>query len=66
MKLRTESWQRSMERSDDKIAQLEDRVENYRLRLVKQFSAMEQTLSQMQSQSSNMLNALSSLSYNNK
>ena len=66
VKLRTESWQRSMDRSDDKIAQLEDRIENYRLRLVKQFSAMEQTLSQMQSQSTNMLNALSSLSYNNK
>ncbi len=65
VKLRTESWQRSMDRSDDKIAQLEDRIENYRLRLVKQFSAMEQTLSQMQSQSANMLNALSSLSYNN-
>ena len=63
--LRTESWQNAMNRSDDKIARLEERIENYRLRLVKQFSAMEQTLSQLQSQSTNMLNAISSLSYNN-
>jgi flagellar capping protein FliD len=62
--LRTESWQRSMNRADDRIARLEDQIESYRLRLVKQFSAMEQTMSQMQSQSANMLNALSSLSYN--
>jgi flagellar capping protein FliD len=38
-----------MNYADDKIANLEDRIERYRLRLVKQFSAMEQAMSQMQS-----------------
>lgn len=56
--MRTESYTRSMSRSDDKITQLEDRIEKYRLRLVKQFSAMEQALSQLQSQSANMLSQL--------
>jgi len=63
--MRTESWQRSISRADDKIVQLEDRIESYRLRLVKQFTAMEQALSQMQSQSANMLSALSNLQYSN-
>lgn len=63
--MRTESWQRSISNADDKIVQLEDRIESYRLRLVKQFTAMEQALSQMQSQSANMLSALSNLQYGN-
>ncbi|MBN1757957.1 MAG: flagellar filament capping protein FliD [Chitinispirillaceae bacterium] len=65
VKLRTDSWQHSMDRADDKISQLEERIESYRLRLVNQFSAMEQTLSQMQSQSANMLSAISSFQYSN-
>jgi flagellar hook-associated protein 2 len=56
--LRQESWQRSIRSADDRIERLETRIENYRLRLVKQFSAMEQTLNQLQSQSSNMMSAL--------
>lgn len=63
--LRTESYQRSISQSEDRIERLKDRIENYRLRLVNQFSAMEQALSQMQSQSANMLSALGSLTYGN-
>ncbi|MBN1577508.1 MAG: flagellar filament capping protein FliD [Chitinispirillaceae bacterium] len=64
--LRTESWQRSMSRADDKIMRLEERIEKYRLRLVNQFSAMEQALSTLQTQSANMLNAIGSFSYYDK
>jgi flagellar hook-associated protein 2 len=60
--MRQESLRKSINYADDKISNLEDRVERYRLRLVKQFSDMEQALSQMKSQSTNMTNALS---YNN-
>ncbi|MBN1306776.1 MAG: flagellar filament capping protein FliD, partial [Chitinispirillaceae bacterium] len=61
--LRTESWQRRISQADDKIMQLEERIEKYRLRLVNQFSAMEQALSALQAQSANMLNAIGSFSY---
>ncbi|MBN1603135.1 MAG: flagellar filament capping protein FliD [Chitinispirillaceae bacterium] len=57
--MRQESLRKSINYADDKIANLEDRIERYRLRLVKQFSAMEQAMSQMQSQSANMINSLS-------
>lgn len=52
--LRQESWRRTMKYADERISKLEDRVESYRLRLVKQFSAMEQAMSQMQSQGSQL------------
>jgi flagellar hook-associated protein 2 len=52
--LRQESWRRSMKYADDRILKLEDRIEKYRLRLVKQFSAMEQAMSQMQAQGSQL------------
>lgn len=52
--LRQESWRRSMKSADDRILKLEDRIEKYRLRLVKQFSAMEQAISQMQAQGSQL------------
>ena len=52
--LRQESWRRSMKYADDRILKLEDRIEKYRIRLVKQFSAMEQAMSQMQAQGSQL------------
>ncbi len=52
--LRQESWRRSMKYADERITKLEERIENYRLRLVKQFTAMEQAMSQMQSQGSQL------------
>lgn len=60
--MRQESWKRSIKANEDKITGLNARIETYRLRLVKQFSAMEQALSKMQSQSANMTSALSSFS----
>ncbi len=56
--LRQESWRRSIDRVEDRIDRMERSVETYRLRLVNQFSAMEQTLSELQSQSGNMLSAM--------
>lgn len=64
--MRTESYQRSIASAEDQITQLESRIEKYRLRLVSQFSAMEQALSTLQSQSSNMLSSISSLSNSKK
>lgn len=52
--LRQDSWRRSMKYADERILKLEDRIEKYRLRLVKQFSAMEQAMSQMQAQGSQL------------
>jgi len=56
--MRQESWNKAKSRLDDRIMTLESRVESYRIRLVKQFAAMEQTLNQLSSQSSNMLSQL--------
>jgi len=56
--MRQESWRKSIERSNDRIDRLERSIEDYRLRLVKQFSDMERNLSQIQTQSGNMLSAL--------
>ncbi len=58
--MRQESLKKSINYADDKITNLEDRIERYRLRLVKQFSDMEQAMSTMQTQSANMINAVSS------
>lgn len=52
--LRQESWRRTMKQADDRILKLEERIEKYRLRLVKQFTAMEQAISQMKSQGSQL------------
>jgi flagellar hook-associated protein 2 len=62
--MRQESLQKSIKYSDDKITTLNDRIERYRLRLVKQFSDMEKAMSTMQTQSTNMINSLSSLTKN--
>ncbi len=56
--MRKESWRKSIDRLDDKIFQLEDRIESYRMRLVKEFAAMEQTMSALNSQSANMMSQL--------
>ena len=56
--MRQETWRKSIDRSEDRITQLEARIESFRLRLVNQFSAMEQTLNEMQAQSANMMSAL--------
>lgn len=63
--MRQESWKLSIRANEDKIIDLNARVEAYRVRLVKQFSDMEQALSKMQSQSSYMSSALSSFNSNN-
>lgn len=62
VKMRQESFSRSMDSAKDRIDSLQDRVDRYRERLVKQFSAMEQSLSSLRSQSANMLAALGSTS----
>jgi len=56
--MRQESWRRSIDSSNERIERLEARVDSYRDRLVRQFSAMEQTMSQLQTQSANMMAAL--------
>jgi flagellar capping protein FliD len=59
--LRQESWRRSIDRIDDRIDRMERSIETYRLRLVNEFSAMEQTLSELNSQSGNMLSTLGTM-----
>ena len=56
--MRQESWTKAIERSDDRILTLENRIESYRIRLIKEFAAMEQTLNQLQTQSANMMSQL--------
>ncbi len=56
--LRQKSWNKSIDTYNERIVKLEARVESYRLRLVKQFSSMEQVLSQLNSQSMNMMSQL--------
>ncbi|HEX3018884.1 MAG TPA: flagellar filament capping protein FliD [Chitinispirillaceae bacterium] len=51
---RQESWRRSIKYSDDRIDKLNERIEKYRLRLVKQFSDMEQAMSKMKTQGSSL------------
>jgi flagellar hook-associated protein 2 len=62
--MRQESMEKSMDYADERILKLEDKIERYRMRLVKQFSDMEQALNQMQTQSTNMVNSLA-YTYNN-
>ncbi len=59
--LRQESWRKSIDRSKDRIDKFERSIEAYRLRLVNQFSHMEQVMSQMQSQQSNMMSQLGAM-----
>ncbi len=56
--MRQESWEKSQERCDDRIITLEIRIESYRMRLVKEFSHMEQVLNQLRGQSNNMMSML--------
>lgn len=56
--MRKESWNSSIRRIDDRIVRLEDSIEKFRLRLVAQFSAMEQTMSRLQAQTSSMMSQL--------
>lgn len=56
--LRQESWQRNIQSTDDRILRMNERVEKYRDRLIKQFSNMEVVMNQMQTQTLSMLNSL--------
>jgi flagellar hook-associated protein 2 len=56
--MRQESWKGSIRGAEERVDRLEARVEAYRMRLVREFSAMEQTMAELQSQSTNMLSAL--------
>ncbi|MDO5575734.1 MAG: flagellar filament capping protein FliD [Fibrobacter sp.] len=60
--LRQESWQRSMKNTEDRIERMNKRVENYRDRLVKEYSNMEIVMSQMQAQTQSLVNSLGSYS----
>ncbi|MDG5815378.1 flagellar filament capping protein FliD [Chitinispirillales bacterium ANBcel5] len=59
--LRQDSWRRSIKNADNRIDQLKDRIERYRARLVRQFTDMEQAMSQLQSQSMNMMQTLGNM-----
>lgn len=56
--LRQESWRRNIQSTDDRILRMNERVEKYRDRLIKQFSNMEVVMNQMQAQTLSMLNSL--------
>ena len=56
--LRQESWRRNIQSTDDRVLRMNERVEKYRDRLIKQFSNMEVAMNQMQAQTLNMLNSL--------
>ncbi|KMQ49564.1 Flagellar hook-associated protein FliD [Chitinispirillum alkaliphilum] len=58
--MRQESWRSSIKRADQQILRLEDRIERYRMRLVKQFSDMEQAMASLQAQSAQMFSNLNS------
>ncbi len=58
--LRQESWRKSMKSKSERIEKLNDQIERYRIRLTKQYAAMEQAMSTMQSQASRVIDALGS------
>ncbi|MBN1760280.1 MAG: flagellar filament capping protein FliD [Chitinispirillaceae bacterium] len=60
IKLRQDSLNRNINYADDRIEMLTTRIENYRERLTKQYAAMEQALSTMESQMTSLLSALES------
>lgn len=55
---RQKTIQKDIDNMDEDIAELEAKVERYRMSLVKEFSDLEQTMSRMQSQSANMMSQL--------
>ncbi len=57
---RQASFQRSMDDADKRIADQQNRIAEYKLRLTNQFSAMEQAIQKMKSQSVNMTNQIKS------
>lgn len=57
--LRQDSWRKSMGTKDAQITKLKDQNERYRLRLTSQYSAMEQAMSTLQSQTAGIINNLS-------
>ncbi|MBN1982339.1 MAG: flagellar filament capping protein FliD [Chitinivibrionales bacterium] len=58
VKLRQTSLLEARDGLDDRISRMNASVETYRLRLVKEFTAMEQNLNNIKSQSNNMLSQL--------
>ncbi len=54
---RQDTLRSNMERIEDRISQLEDRISSYEERLVKQFTAMEQNIAELQSQGTSLSNA---------
>lgn len=56
--MRQQSWTKAKEGCDDRIVTLEARIESYRIRLIKEFAAMEQAMSELQAQSANMMSQL--------
>jgi flagellar capping protein FliD len=55
------TYQARIDAIEKRIDQLQMRVDNYNARLVKQFSALERSMGTLQSQSANMMSALSTL-----
>ena len=55
-----DTYQKRIDSFDDRIETLQNRVDSYEARLIKQFTAMEQAMSQIQSQTSSFLSQLSS------
>jgi flagellar hook-associated protein 2 len=58
LSIRQKSFSEGIKRMDERITRLESSVESFRLRLVKQFSALEQSMSKLKAQNANMTSAL--------
>ena len=56
--MRQNSYDRSISSANDRIDVLTARIDKYRLRLVRQFAAMEDTIARLQQQSGNLMSAL--------
>ncbi len=59
-----EMYTKRIEELEKRAYQLQIRVDNYNMRLIKQYSALEKSMGNLQSQSANMMSALSALSTN--
>jgi flagellar hook-associated protein 2 len=57
--LRQDSWRKSMDTKSARITKLTDQNERYRNRLTQQYSAMEQAMSTLQSQTTNIISQFS-------
>ena len=57
--LRQDSWRKSMDTKSARITKLTDQTERYRNRLTLQYSAMEQAMSTLQSQTTNIISQFS-------